>query len=1194
VVYGLVNFTRSGEQPIPAGTLTLTFAEANALTLASFSGVLAEDRADTTSNLQGDQYPSQATALFSLPLPDLLSDQAGSLAGNLVRRAGASFGNGSDGDDVRYRFWLSRRDTLSRVDTTNASLAKSQGQPLTANEGSSVNTTLDLSAVAEGTYFLYLSSDLTGSFPLARSRGLTVRHRPVVLEVGRFESGDDDYLDSGLLRDFDTGQQGRIARARASVSLQFSVADHDDSAAVKLFYATADSLDTTYVTTSGASPSRVITGLGAATAVDTTTLKEGRDTSLNWRIARSSTYVDSGAYYIYAVASDGKNLAIGRSSKRYRVSHSPLLRLDVRQDLNVETGGQAPQRYYPITWNQDNGVDGDVDRDHSATIALYYSADSTFQVPGGASAIAAAADDSLKDTHRITSGLSEDLDGRLDNQYVWDLWTYTNPDDRGVPKAGVPYYLYGTIAGGGISRLVRWEDSGGRARRLVFSHSPHLRLKAPLEVVNAPGGESFQVAWEARDVDDQASLWVLLTTEAAGRALGDSTSYGQLAGDGLPDWVANSSDGSLAASTALREGTDAALAVQPARMQRLAGGSSQALADGAYYVYVVMQERGGLGAQSPARRAPGLVNLSGLPPAGGQSAPAIEVLPAHRVLAVRDTATFELRPNSGGRSADLISCFLSVDTLLFRVVDQNSSRAGTQPFALASGLSGLTLSDTLKAGSDSTTAGKWLLDLVYFEQGGTRRFDGTRPLATFRLVAKSAAGTGVLRVDNYRERQSALYQEGSEVALLAPSEVGRISVVPRATLSGQVKLQGRTNHRSRVTFFLRDRNSLLPVRDALFQSTNDQDSTRSGVQDSLDAQGNFSLSQVPSGDYQLAVHLDQYLDGYYPQLQVNPGDQLTGIDPLYLADGKTRVEYLLGGDVTGYVDTSGSSLPDNQVDQLDVDFVVSYFGQRVNSSSAGRLADIDGDSLVWVADLNMVAANFNRDGVEPVYKPALAGSGRVALALRAGEGELEAEVVAEGLEGLRAYGFKVGYDPAQLVLSGPPQYEGFAGRPAVRARYQAPGVLALGEALRGRVAGGAASPVLARLRFAPQPGASLDQAAVWLEEVEVVDATGSRSLAGAQTSLPAAYRLLPNFPNPFNPETALRVELPRAGRVEVVVYDAAGQWVRALAEGWMPAGVQTLTWDGRDERGREVGTGVYLARLRAGGTEDLRKMMLLR
>ncbi|MBM3280184.1 MAG: T9SS type A sorting domain-containing protein, partial [Candidatus Handelsmanbacteria bacterium] len=135
---------------------------------------------------------------------------------------------------------------------------------------------------------------------------------------------------------------------------------------------------------------------------------------------------------------------------------------------------------------------------------------------------------------------------------------------------------------------------------------------------------------------------------------------------------------------------------------------------------------------------------------------------------------------------------------------------------------------------------------------------------------------------------------------------------------------------------------------------------------------------------------------------------------------------------------------------------------------------------------------------------------------------------------------------------------------------------------------------LARLRFALRPGVSPEQVHLRLAEAQVVDAAGTRTLAGARAALPAAYRLLPNFPNPFNPETALRLELPQKGRVEVAVYDGAGQRVRTLVAGWLPAGSHTLHWDGRDEVGREVGSGVYLARLRAGGTEELQKMMLLR
>ena len=81
-------------------------------------------------------------------------------------------------------------------------------------------------------------------------------------------------------------------------------------------------------------------------------------------------------------------------------------------------------------------------------------------------------------------------------------------------------------------------------------------------------------------------------------------------------------------------------------------------------------------------------------------------------------------------------------------------------------------------------------------------------------------------------------------------------------------------------------------------------------------------------------------------------------------------------------------------------------------------------------------------------------------------------------------------------------------------------------------------------------------------------------------SLPARARLLAASPNPFNPKTTLRFELPAAARVELVVYDTQGRRVRTLLSGAvMPAGGSAVDWDGRDDRGEQVGSGVYFYRL---------------
>lgn len=1218
-IYGQIAFSNPNEQSIPAGGLVLELVEPRQLRLATFSRLFVESAADTATNAQGDAYPEKASPAFSIPLPDLLSDRRGHLTSNAIARAGIAFADGNDGNDTRYHFWLSLRDTLDRVDTTVAVRATNRltRSFVQGSEGDSLAVAFDATSLLDTTtYYVYMTSDLTGHFPLMRSRGIAVRHKPVVLGVGSFLSGDADFIDSGRLLSLDKGSAGPVDSTRAQVAIPFQVIDYDDSASVKLFYATADTLDTTFVQTTGTVPNRVISGLKNAAFVDSSTaLFEGRDAELNWKIARNdSVFVARGNYYVYAVISDGKSLGIRRSTHTYNVRHSPLLILDSRENRTVETGGSKAERYYAITWNGDNGIGGDVARGDSALIALYYSDSSGFAVPSGAAELEAAAADSTRDTHRIVSGLQEKPDGRADNQYVWDLWRYKNPDGGGVPKEGVDYALYGIVQNDSTRRVVRWNDAGGTARKLRFIHRPHLRVLSPLHLLEVNGRSNFEVVWEAIDVDGAAQLWVVLTSAAAASALGDSTHYAALVGDGASDWVANSVDGSMAAATALSEDSTSALSVRPARMTRALDGSAQPLTNGDYYAYVLIAESASAAPPDSAlaRRASGRVRISGLGPAGaaGLDTPDVEFVPAELTMSAPiDTARIEVRPHSGGAQVDLLSFFASVDTTFFTVVDQDASLPGIQPFKLNPQLSGIVLRDTLLVGVDSLNAGKYLLDLVYYEQQGNRRFDGELSLASIQLVCRDTTGASTVSIDHLGNRQSAFFRDGSMVALLPPETAMRIRILPRGSIRGRVALQGRPNPAGIATLMLRDRNSFAPIADSLFVATNDLDRGKDGIQDSLASDGSFDLLKVPSGEYQLAVHVDGYLDGQYPLLRVDPGTELNDINPTRRANGIDDPGYLVAGDITGYVDTNGVSIPDNEIDQLDVDFVVAYFGQKVVVASAGagagagaaapatplhpgHLADIDGDSLVWIADLNVVAANFNQQGVAPVYKVAvpLVTPAPWHTVGQERDGLWHVDVVADGLVDARALAFRLFFDESVWRVE-EVDVRAFAGRPAIAARKMGRGELAMGIALSGYQRGETGSSPVARIalrRIGEGP------AAVQLRDTEWVDGALVRYQPLAARVVPAAFALLPNYPNPFNPETQLRFTLPAPGRVTLEIYDGLGQRVRTLIAEQRPAGFYTVAWDGRDQAGRAVASGAYLAHLRSGEYRAVRKMLLLR
>ncbi len=84
-------------------------------------------------------------------------------------------------------------------------------------------------------------------------------------------------------------------------------------------------------------------------------------------------------------------------------------------------------------------------------------------------------------------------------------------------------------------------------------------------------------------------------------------------------------------------------------------------------------------------------------------------------------------------------------------------------------------------------------------------------------------------------------------------------------------------------------------------------------------------------------------------------------------------------------------------------------------------------------------------------------------------------------------------------------------------------------------------------------------------------------------------------PNPFNPFTTLRFDLPQEGRASLRVYDMRGRLVRTLVGAEvMPAGSRVVTWDGVGDDGRPVGSGVYLVALEALGARQTQRAVVVR
>jgi flagellar hook assembly protein FlgD len=121
---------------------------------------------------------------------------------------------------------------------------------------------------------------------------------------------------------------------------------------------------------------------------------------------------------------------------------------------------------------------------------------------------------------------------------------------------------------------------------------------------------------------------------------------------------------------------------------------------------------------------------------------------------------------------------------------------------------------------------------------------------------------------------------------------------------------------------------------------------------------------------------------------------------------------------------------------------------------------------------------------------------------------------------------------------------------------------------------------------------STNESHVW--EITMPGGDGTAVEESRVATVPEEFSLAQNYPNPFNSSTVIRFDLPSSGMVQLVLYNLAGQQIATLAQGARQAGTHTLHWDGRDDDGRDLASGLYLYRLQAGGQMQMRKLVLIR
>jgi hypothetical protein len=117
-----------------------------------------------------------------------------------------------------------------------------------------------------------------------------------------------------------------------------------------------------------------------------------------------------------------------------------------------------------------------------------------------------------------------------------------------------------------------------------------------------------------------------------------------------------------------------------------------------------------------------------------------------------------------------------------------------------------------------------------------------------------------------------------------------------------------------------------------------------------------------------------------------------------------------------------------------------------------------------------------------------------------------------------------------------------------------------------------------------------------LGESELTEVSLAADVLTAPNSspMPTSYTMEQNYPNPFNPETTIRYGIPEAGTIRLTVYNIEGRVIKHLDSGYKEAGYHKVNWDGENEYGKSVSSGVYIYRIEAGEFSNVRKMIFIK
>jgi photosystem II stability/assembly factor-like uncharacterized protein len=528
-----------------------------------------------------------------------------------------------------------------------------------------------------------------------------------------------------------------------------------------------------------------------------------------------------------------------------------------------------------------------------------------------------------------------------------------------------------------------------------------------------------------------------------------------------------------------------------------------------------------------------------------------------------------------------VSLFLNYDKTALSILDADPQEAGIQPIypAASTLLSSQVLENRLNKGLE----GHINYSIAGFTAADSSRVD----LGSLRFVALKDTLTFITVVDSPSVNRSTVVIEqgtGSVVApYLFPGTYGLN--IQGVRLFGRVVLQGR-NGQSGATLRVDLRKSNGTGLDTLYRPSNDLDQNfANGVQIRSNDAGQFEIIQVPSRTYSVFVKAFHYL-----RSRVSGDSVVVGVaSPPELqfkwvsSTGVVVTDTLRGGD--------GNN--DDRVNLADFGILASHFGvSRVVEGDPEWNADFNGDGAINLADFGILASNFGETGVGQslLFKPAV-GPARFALQ-EVGEGIYTLNLAGQGrVRGISAEIRSTNIQPVRIER----QIEtgGRANQTHWIERRVSSDRIRIAAYARKDAENLSGDTEIVRIWTGGPPPDLQD---LWIMDTagRLISASLSDRMDEAETDLPDHPALYQNTPNPFNPSTTIRYDVSELSQVSLTIYSILGQKVENIIQENLQPGSYTSVWNGRDDKGRLVASGVYFYQISIGKFKDVKKLMLLR